>query len=228
MEKFRVKQIQTLLKQAGESKRNKEVLKHPHKGRINADLFGGILNDMIDAEEFIYTSRPDHFLDDDDARIFCQQIMVIRNKIDDILTDFGVIEKESVEVEIEKLSEKFLILTTKNGFKKVITRWGVAPQRIIVAGVPLQLEDMEEINPHIPENALKAIEKKIKHVKNDIKRKKDQFGVEHIFVVVEKDRTGEMLGKRAKDLYNADIIITENLKDLNPSEFMDLLQEHLS
>jgi hypothetical protein len=227
MEKFRVKQIQKLLRKAGESEGNKKALKQPHKGKINADLFGGILNDMIDAEEFIYTSRPTHFLGQEDARIFCQQIIIVRNKIDDILADFGVIEKESVEVEIEKLSEKFLILTTKTGFKKVITRWGVNPQRVIVAGVPLQLEDMEEINPHIPENALKAIEKKIKQVKNDIERKKDQFNVEYILVVVEKDKTGEILGKRAKDLYNANIISTENLKDLNPAEFMDLLQEQL-
>jgi hypothetical protein len=228
MEEFRVKQIQTLLKEAGESKGNKETLKQPHNGKINANLFGGILNDMMDAEEFIYTSRPTHFLDDADAKIFCEQILVIRNKIDDILADFGVIEKESIEVEIEKLSDKFLILTTKKGFKKVITRWGVSPQRIIVAGVPLQLEDMKEMNPHIPESALEAIEKKIKHVKNDIKRKRDQFNVEHILVVVEKDKTGEILGKRAKDLYNANVIITESLKDLKPSEFMNLLQEHIS
>ncbi len=65
-------------------------------------------------------------------------------------------------------SKDLLILTTKNSFKKSITKLGVDPQRIVVAGVPLDIEDMKLLNPKIPETALLSIKKKIKHVKNDI------------------------------------------------------------
>ena len=67
------------------------------------------------------------------------------------------------EDEIKKLSENFLIITTKSNFKKALTKLGVDAQHIIVAGVPLQAEDMKLINPRIPDAALKSVGKKIEH-----------------------------------------------------------------
>ena len=99
------------------------------------------------------------------------KILSVRTKLDEILADFGVIEKESVEEEIKKLSEDILILTSKNNFKKVFAKFGVDPQKIVVAGVPLEVEDMKILNPKIPEAALTGISKKIEHVKNDIRTK---------------------------------------------------------
>ena len=55
-----------------------------------------------------------------------------------------------------------MILTTKNSFKKTITKFGVDPQRIVVAGVPLDPEDMKILNPKIPEAALDPINKENK------------------------------------------------------------------
>ncbi len=85
--------------------------------------------------------------------------------------EFEVLERENVEEKVEKLSQEFIILTTKGNFKKILTRWGVEPQRIVVAGVPLDVDDMRILNPKIPESALEPIKKKINHVKNDVNRK---------------------------------------------------------
>lgn len=223
MEKFRLKQTQSLLKEAGKSKNTAEKLKTPREGKIDVDLFVEILNDMIEAEEYIYSSRPSQKLDDNNAKLFCDKIITMRSNLDDILADFGVIEKESVEEEIKKLSENFLILTTKSSFKKALNKLGVEPQRIIVAGVPLEVEDMKLINPKIPESAFGAIKKKIDHVKQDIARKNDQFNPTDILVVVEHDKTGKILGSRAHELYNAHIIVTDDLKDITAEEFKKLL-----
>ena len=116
-----------------------------------------------------------------------------------------------------------MILTTKNNFKKTLTKIGVDPQRIVVAGVPLDLEDMKILNPEIPDVALLSIKKKIEHVKNDIERKMEQFNLKNIIALVENDKPGEVLGKRAEELYNAQIIIKDNLKDITVGEFIRMV-----
>lgn len=223
MEKLRLHQAQQLIEEAGKSKTSQEKLKTPKEGKINADIFGEIINELIDAEEFIYSSRPSHKLNDDDAKLFCDKILSVRSKLDLILADFGVIEKESVEEEIKKLSEGILILTSKNNFKKMFSKFGVDAQKIVVAGVPLEARDMKILNPKIPDAALGGISKKIEHVKNDITRKMDSFNLDKILVIVEADKAGEILGKRAKEIYNANVIILDNLKDLNPEEFKNII-----
>jgi len=220
MDKLRLHQAQQLIKEAGKSRTECEKFKTPKAGEINANLYAEIINELIEAEEFIYSSRPSHKLDENDSNQFCNKIIVIRNKLDEILADFGVIEKESEEEKISKLSENFLILTTKNSFKKTFSKMGIDPQRVIVAGVPLEVEDMKILNPKIPEAALEGISKKIEHVKNDIERKVSSFNLEKILVIVENDKAGETLANRAKELYGAEIIAFNNEKDITPEELI--------
>lgn len=224
MDKLRFKQAQTLLKEAGQSKKSTEKLKTPREGIVDSVAYAEILNNIIKTEEFIYSSRPSHKLLQEDAEEFCSQLIDIRNKIDDILVDFGVLEKENVEEEVKRLSEKFILLTSKGNFKKILTRWGVEPLRIVVAGVPLEAEDMRILNPKIPETALEPIKKKISHVKNDISRKMEQFDVQEILVVVENDKSGEILAKRAEDIYGARVMSRDSLKDTNILEFRKALE----
>ena len=225
MDKIRFKQAQTLLKEAGKSKKGTEKLKKPHEGTVNSRVYAEIINNIIETEEFIYSSRPSHKLLQEDSEEFCNHLIDIRNKIDDILAEFGVLEKENVEEEVKRLSEKFVVLTSKGNFKKILTRWGVEPLRIVVAGVPLEAEDMRILNPKIPETALEPIKKKISHVKNDINRKMEQFDVEQILVVVENDKSGKILAKRAEDLYRAKVMTSDSLKDTSIVEFRQALEE---
>ena len=223
MEKFRLHQAQLLIEEAGKSKTTSEKFKTPKEGNIDVKLFGEILDELIEAEEFIYSSRPSHKLNEHDASLFCDKILSVRGKLDNILMNFGVIEKESIEEEIKKLSEGILILTSKGNFRKMISKFGVDSQQILVAGVPLEVEDMKIINPKIPEAALGAISKKIEHVKNDINRKMNSFNLEKILVIIESDKASELLGKRAEEIYNADVITLNNLKDLTPEEFKNII-----
>lgn len=223
MDEFRYKQAQKLIREAGIFKGTKETLKKPQEGIIDSELFGNILNEMIDLEEFLYTSRPTHYLKKEEAQDFCEKVIFIRNQLDSVLSDFGVLEKTNAEDEIKTLSDKYLILTTKSNFKKVLTKFTVDPQKIVVIGVPLQVDDMKRLNPHIPNSALESIEKKISHVKNDIARKKEQFNLENVLVVSENDKPGEILADRARELYDAKTISLEGLKDLTAEEFLKLL-----
>ncbi|EKF85326.1 DUF2100 domain-containing protein [Methanobacterium formicicum] len=224
MDKIRFKQAQTLLKEAGQSQKSTEKLKTPQEGIVDSVTYAEILDNIIKTEEFIYSSRPSHRLLQEDAEEFCNQLINIRNRIDDILADFGVLEKENVEEEVKRLSERFILLTSKGNFKKILTRWGVEPLRIVVAGVPLEADDMRILNPKIPETALEPIKKKISHVKNDINRKMEQFNVQEILVVVENDKPGEILAKRAEDIYGAKVMMRDSLKDIDAIEFKKTLE----
>jgi hypothetical protein len=82
---------------------------------------------------------------------------------------------------------------------------------------------MKLLNPKIPEAALVPIKKKIIHVKNDIERKMEQFQLKNIIVLVENDKAGEILGKRAEILYNAQTVTKENLKDITVDEFIAIM-----
>lgn len=224
MDKIRFKQAQSLLLESGKSKKGTEKLKPPKEGTLDPVAYAEIINNVIKTEEFIYSSRPSHKLLQEDAEEFCNNLIEIRNKIDDILAEFGVLEKKNTEEEVKRLSERFIILTSKGNFKKILTRWGVEPQRIVVAGVPLEAEDMRILNPKIPETALEPIKKKISHVKNDINRKMEQFDTQQILVVVENDKSGEILAKRAEDIYSAQVMAMDSLKDTSVLEFQKALE----
>ena len=223
MEEFRINQAQSLLREAAKSKTGEEKLKSPKEGIINVQVFEKILNHLFEAEEFVYTSRPTHELDLENATLFTGKIVEVRTEIDELLSHFGVIVKADSEEDIKEYSKDLLILTTKNSFKKAITKFGVDPQRIVVAGVPLDPEDMKLLNPKIPDAALVPIKKKIIHVKNDIERKMEQFQLKNIIVLVENDKPGEILGKRAEILYNAQTVTKENLKDITVDEFIAIM-----
>ncbi|MDI6644654.1 MAG: DUF2100 domain-containing protein [Methanobacteriaceae archaeon] len=225
MDKLRIKQAQDLIKFAGNQKDDQEDFKPAKNGKINLNTFEDILFELIDMEDYIYSTRPSHEMDKEQANEFCNKMIKIRDNIDLILSDFGVIQQKNVEDEIKALSERFIFLTTKNDFKKIFTTFGVDVQRIIVAGVPLDVEDMKILNPKIPETAMKPIEKKIKKVKRDINRKMDQFSPENLLIISESDKAGEVLGNRGKNIYHAEVCLIDNLKDIKPVEFKDLLNK---
>jgi hypothetical protein len=223
MENFRIKQAENLLKSAAKNKTKNKELKKAKAGFINVEVYESVINNLFEAEEFIYSSRPMHRLDSDDASKFVSKILAARKEIDVILSDFGVIDKAAPEEDVKEYFKDYLILTTKNNFKKTIAKFGVDPQKIVVAGVPLVPEDMQILNPKMPESALGPIAKKIQHVKNDIDRKMNQFQLKHMAVLVESDKSGELLSKRAEEMYGAKIVVIENLKDITVEEFIILM-----
>ena len=224
MENIRIKQAQNLINKASEKSFQPNQFKKARDGTINVEYFEKLFKDIICAEEYIYSSLPSHNLSSHEAELFTNYLLSARENINSILADFKVIEEETDKVDISSLSSKTLFITTKNNFKKSLKKMGVDVQRIIVASVPLKIEDINEINPKIPEKAMKGIEKKVEHIHNDIKRKINSLNPKQIVVLAEDDLNGQLLAKRAKEEYNASRYLNNNLKDFSQKELIDLLK----
>lgn len=223
MENIRLKQAQDLVITASKQSKTNIVFKEAQKGKIEVDEFENLFKKIIKSEEFIYTSLPSHNLSKEEAKIFTNYIIEARNSIDSILSDFKVIEKSDDKADISAISSNVLIITTKNNIKKSLKKLGIDVQRIIVANVPLKSEDIKEINPKIPESAMKGIETKAEHIHNDIKRKIATLKPEKILILAEEDINGNLLGKRAKEQYDASVFLSNEIKDLTDFELIDIL-----
>ncbi len=221
MEKIRIKQIEDLIKKAS-SQQKTEIIKEPEEAVINVKDFEDILKELIMAEDFIYVSSPSHRLPKKKALKFCEHLLKAREKIDKILSDFKVLEKEDLKERIRKLSKKTLIITPKSDIKKFLINKGVESQQIVVVGAQLTIEDMKKTNPNIPEKALKGVEKRIEHVKNDISKKIEHMNVKDILVIAESNLNSKLLGKRAKELYGARVFLHENPRNLEDKKLVEI------
>lgn len=226
MNNNRLNQAEDLIKKAGSENNPSELIKEAKEGIINVPVFEKTLKDLIESEDFIYSSLPSHKLNLKESKLFTDKLLDARENINKILADFGVLDKVKSENKISALSKGLLIITTKNNFKKALVKLGIDVQQIVVAGVPLEVEDMKEINPKIPEAALQGISKKIEHTKNDINRKIENMGLKKVLVIAEPDINGEILGKRSKKFYNAHVNLETNLKDINEDKLINLLLEY--
>ena len=226
MDKNRSNQAENLIKKAGSNSNSLEIIKEAREGIINVQVFEKTMKNLIESEDFIYSSLPSHKLNLKDSKLFTKQLLDARENINEMLADFGVLEKEKSENKISDLSQGLLIITTKNNFKKTLVKLGIDVQQIVVAGVPLEVEDMKEINPKIPEAALQGISKKIEHTKNDINRKIENMGLKKVLVVAEPDINGEILGKRSKEFYKAHVNLESNLKDMSADRLIKILLEY--
>jgi len=224
MENYRLKQAQKLIIKSSKNQAADFKFKTPQSGIIDVKTFEKIFKEIIAAEEFIYSSLPSNELSVTEAEKFTNYLILARDEIDSILADFKVIEKQEELIDINKLTENILFITSKNNFKKVLKKLGVDVQRIIVASVPLNIEDMKELNPKIPEQALKGIETKVEHIHNDINKKIISLNPEKIIVLAENDLNGELLAKRADEQYNALIHLNNNLKDLTDVELIEIVE----
>ncbi|MDL2271369.1 DUF2100 domain-containing protein, partial [Methanobrevibacter sp. OttesenSCG-928-I08] len=214
---------ETLILKSTERSKTNFKLNEAESGIIDTKLSESALKNLIKSEDFIYKSLPNHQLSKEEAIEYTKYLIATRDYIDLQLVNFKVLEKEKEQINIDDLTSDILFITSKNNFKKTLKKIGVDVQRIIVADVPLVIEDMKEINPKIPENALKGINKKIEHVHNDIERKTSSLNPSKIIIIAENDINGTLLAKRAKEMYNADVYLNDNLKDLTDLDLKEIL-----
>ncbi len=226
MDNIRLKQAEDLIIKASNETKKIEKMKTPTEGIINIYSYEKAIKELISLEEFIYSSLPKHELNLNNAKKFTEKLINVRENIDDMLRDFGVLEKQNIEEKMNNLSKDILIILPKNNIKKNIVKLGINAQNIVVASVPLTVDDMKEINPKIPDNALKGISKKIEHINNDIQRKINNK--KHVLVLAEPDINGKLLAKRAQEKYGANIHLEDDLKNINGDILVELINETIS
>lgn len=224
MNNTRYKQAQDLILKSTKKQTGTLRLKEAEAGKIDTALHENALKNLIKSEEFIYKSLPHHDLSKEEATEYTKYLIAIRDDINSQLANFKVIEEEVEEVNLSDLTSEILFITTKNNFKKVLKKIGIDVQKIVVADMPLVLEDMKQINPKIPDAALKGIATKIEHIHNDIQRKIDSINPKKIIVIGEHDVNGELLAKRAEEQYNATSYLADNLKEITDLDIKNIIE----
>ena len=73
MNKNRLNQAEDLIKKAGSMNNSSEIIKEPQEGIINVKLFEKALKDLIEAEDFIYSSLPSHQLNLEESKLFTRK-----------------------------------------------------------------------------------------------------------------------------------------------------------
>jgi len=221
MERIRFEQAEKLIRKSCINLKREQGFRDASDGVIDTGKLQEAMMELIEAEDYVYRSLPTHELRDEDASEFCRKLIVAREAIDHILADFSVLERQDPAERIKEAVRGKLIIVNNSSIKKLLVKAGVESQNILVAGAPLSVDDMKEINPKIPEGALRGIEKKIEHLRNDIERKLDTL--EDVLVVGEPDKSTGLLAARAEELYGADSRLRENIKDLTAEEILELL-----
>ena len=220
----RMKQAQDLIQKSTKKSTKNTIFNEAESGIIDVKLSESALKNILKSEDFIYSSLPNYNLSKEEAIKYTHFLLAARENINEQLMNFNVINRIVDEINIDEITNDVLFITTKNNFKKTLKNLGVDVQRIIVADSPLLIEDMQEINPKIPDAALKGIGKKIEHVHNDINRKTASLKPSKIIVLAEKDINGTLLGKRSKEIYNAKIHLIDNLKDIVDTDLKEIIE----
>lgn len=228
MDKIRLKQAENLIIKASDGVNKVEKMKVAQEGKINITSYEKAIKELISLEDFIYSSLPNHKLDSKNAKEFTDKLINVRENIDNLLRDFGVLEKIDSKEKVDTVSKEILIILPKNNIKKSIVKLGINAQNIVVASVPLTVEDMKEINPKLPDNAINGISKKIEHINNDIKRKMENFNLKHVLVLAEPDINGKLLTKRAHEMYSANTHLEDDLKNISGDKLLELINETVS
>lgn len=102
-------------------------------------------------------------------------------------------------------------MVSANSSKKILIKRGMDPRQIIVTGGPLFFEDYKIINPDIPEQALKGIQKKCDRILNELSSQ--DWKTHDLLFIYESDNKSDKLIidklDRLKDIVQTEIKLFE-------------------
>jgi len=102
-------------------------------------------------------------------------------------------------IQLIQIIDQDFVFIASNSVKKKLKNLGLDAQRIIVAGGPLTVEDMKELNPKIPDAALENYRKKLDNLLGELKT---AFGTgKKVYIAINpQDPTDKLMLKRTPDL----------------------------
>ncbi len=129
------------------------------------------LDDLIDMKILFRKLAPNYTLDKECNQQFLSILESLYLKFQPLFSKFlnqdhTVGDKQSNAKEfLEQIKEKKShVLVSANSSKKVLKKWGILPQNIIVSGGPLIFEDFKKVNPNISDERLSGVKKKCNHL----------------------------------------------------------------
>lgn len=102
----------------------------------------------------------------------------------------GKLVKSGVEL-VQTIGDDFVFVGSNN-IKKILKNLGVEANKIIVAGGPMNIDDMKELNPSMTPEALENYQKKIQSVVNTLKRTVEN-GKTIKFIMANQDESDQLI-----------------------------------
>ncbi|WP_017981140.1 DUF2100 domain-containing protein [Methanocaldococcus villosus] len=192
------KGIETISKLRKGSVERKEVI--ITSGHIDVENFKKAIYYLLEADEFLYKKAPKHYLNENEAKLFCKLLIKCKESLDRVLKNFGF------EIEEKEVNENALyIVYSRKLFKKLKNKY---PNLAVVCTESFL--DINDFKGLVPENALNGLKKKVELAKKNIEKQIKNLKPKKIYVVIE-DEKDEKLYLKAKDLYNAERIDVDDL-----------------
>ncbi|ABR54439.1 conserved hypothetical protein [Methanococcus vannielii SB] len=187
-------------------KAEKKIYSDAISGKINGNEFKRAVQSLFEADEYLYKTAPNHELNSEQAKEFSKLLFDVQKHINKILSEFGFNLEDKISID-----RKALYIVSNKKLLKSLKEIDSDLNILSTEGV-LEIEDMKIVSPEIPEKALLGIEKKCKIIKEQISKVILNINPSKIYVVVKSgDTADELIFKRAKELYGAEKLNSEEL-----------------
>ncbi len=186
------------------------------------------IDDLIELKVLIRKIAPNYKINEKVYQKFLSKLKTLKKNLDPLFSHYLNAEnlnkrEEFIKNQKEKikkaLSKDNIAIISSNSAKKILKNMGIDPRKLIITGGPLFFEDYKEVNPQIPDSALKGIKKKCNNLIQEIKNRNWNKNKNLYFLYEKGDLSDELTLKkldRISDLINQKVKIIEinSWKDL--------------
>ncbi|MEM2046555.1 MAG: DUF2100 domain-containing protein [Candidatus Jordarchaeales archaeon] len=156
---------------------------------------------LLTAWSLVRASAPRLILKEKEERDFVEKLLLAHRALSELLSLLGL-DKQENEL-ISALSElnpnETLLLVVPPSLMRRLVGVGIPHERVISIGGPLSAEDAKALNPHLPEEAMKGVEARLKNFWRELERKIK--GARTVLFILEKaGKVDELIAKRASML----------------------------
>lgn len=153
---------------------------------------------LLTVWSIVRASAPHFVLREREEEEFVEKLVLAQRSLSDLLSIFGFSLRESeLNNVLSGLNPgETLLLVVSPSFMRRLVGAGVPREKVVAIGGPLSAEDAKELNPHLPEEAIRGVEARLQSFWRELERKVK--GIRTVLLILEKGgKVDELIARRA-------------------------------
>jgi len=153
------------------------------------------INLLIDIKNLFRQSIPSFTQDKGNSQKIKNILIKLNGVINKLNEDFGVISHSTEDYSLDFKSyivNKFFIVNSQKNRKKLIDL-GLDPDQILATGGPIFENDIQSLNPNIPDNALQNIQNKIQKFWKILRTKIQQGKFNKLILLLDESNSADKI-----------------------------------